>query len=129
MTDEWCAATCATPKPADGAARKSGHGGEPFKATSPCPPELCTKAGKSRTERVSDQWCAWLGLGLGFGLNLTLALTLTLTLTLILALALSLTLTRCDEILELHATALYRHRGDYASFLEAKQAVVAGHSR
>lgn len=29
---------------------------------------------------------------------------------------------RCDEILELHATALYRHRGDYESFLGAKQA-------
>ena len=27
-----------------------------------------------------------------------------------------------DEILELHAAAIYRHRGDYASFLEAKQA-------
>ena len=28
----------------------------------------------------------------------------------------------CDEILELHATNLYRHRGDYESFLAAKQA-------
>ena len=27
----------------------------------------------------------------------------------------------CDEILELHATALYRHRGDYGSFLKAKE--------
>ena len=26
----------------------------------------------------------------------------------------------CDEILELHATALYRHKGDYGSFLRAK---------
>ena len=27
----------------------------------------------------------------------------------------------CDEILELHATALYRHKGDYGSFLRAKE--------
>ena len=58
VTDDWCSATCAKTKPADAVASMSGHGGEPSKLTSPCPPELCTKAGVSLTDRVSDLWCA-----------------------------------------------------------------------
>ena len=58
LTPTRCSATCAKAKPADAVASMSGHGGEPAKATSPCPPELCTKAGVSLTDRVTDLWCA-----------------------------------------------------------------------